>query len=180
MDFSISPAARQLLQRVKAMIRDEITPCEDAFHAEVSIGDRWQFTERQTDILEGLKSRAKSEGLWNLWLTEGEGGPGLSTVDLTGHTPGHIGVRIADAGQSLLIVSDMLFHPLVHPARADIGFVFEQDPAAAQAMRSRFFPLAAEEGALIAATHMPFPGLGRIGRDAGTLRWVPENWAYAL
>lgn len=106
--------------------------------------------------------------------------PGLSTVDLTGHTPGHIGVRIADAGQSLLIVSDMLFHPLVHPARADIGFVFEQDPAAAQAMRSRFFPLAAAEGGLIAATHMPFPGLGRIGRDAGTLQWVPENWAYAL
>ena len=104
--------------------------------------------------------------------------PGLTTVDLTGHTPGHIGVRIADAGQSMLIVSDMLFHPLIHPARADIGFVFEQDPAAAEAMRARFFPMAAEDGGLIAATHMPFPGLGRIGRDAGTLRWVPENWAY--
>lgn len=104
---------------------------------------------------------------------------GLSTVDLTGHTPGHIGVRIADAGQSMLIVSDMLFHPLVHPARADVGFIFEQDPAAAETMRARFFPMAADEGGLIAATHMPFPGLGRIGRDAGRLRWVPENWAYA-
>ena len=41
--------------------------------------------------------------------------PGLSTVDLTGHTPGQIGVRITDAGESLLQVSDMLFHPLVHP-----------------------------------------------------------------
>ena len=105
--------------------------------------------------------------------------PGLSTVDLTGHTPGHIGVRIEDAGQSMLIVSDMLFHPLVHPARADVGFVFEQDPVAAEAMRAQFFPVAADEGTLIAATHMPFPGLGRIGKDAGTLRWVPENWAYA-
>ena len=105
--------------------------------------------------------------------------PGLSTVDLTGHTPGHIGVRIADAGQSMLIVADMLFHPLVHPERADVGFVFEQDPAAAEAMRARFFPMAADDGSLIAATHMPFPGLGRIGRDAGRLVWVPENWAYA-
>ncbi|MEM8630738.1 MAG: MBL fold metallo-hydrolase [Pseudomonadota bacterium] len=103
---------------------------------------------------------------------------GLSTVDLTGHTPGHIGVRIEDGGQSMLIVSDMLFHPLVHPVRADIGFVFEQDPAAAEAMRARFFPLAAESGGLVAATHMPFPGLGRIGRDGDALRWVPENWAY--
>jgi len=106
--------------------------------------------------------------------------PGVSTVDLTGHTPGHIGVRIADAGHSMLIVSDMMFHPLVHPERADIGFVFEQDPAAAEAMRTRFFPMAANDGSLIAATHMPFPGLGRIGRDAGSLIWVPESWAYGL
>lgn len=106
--------------------------------------------------------------------------PGLSTVDLTGHTPGHIGVRIADAGQSMLIVSDMMFHPLMHPRRADIGFVFEQDPAAAEAMRARFFPMAADEGGLVAATHMPFPGLGRIGRDTGGLIWVPEAWAPAI
>jgi glyoxylase-like metal-dependent hydrolase (beta-lactamase superfamily II) len=102
---------------------------------------------------------------------------GVSIVDLTGHTPGHIGVRIADAGQSLLIVSDMLF-PVVHPAATDINFLFEQDRAAAQAMRARFFPRAAEEGALIAATHMPFPGLGRIISDNGHLRWLAAAWAY--
>jgi glyoxylase-like metal-dependent hydrolase (beta-lactamase superfamily II) len=103
---------------------------------------------------------------------------GVSTVDLTGHTPGHIGVRVEDEGQSLLLVSDMLFHPSLHPAAADIGFVFEQDPAAARAMRSRFFPRAAEEKALVAATHMPFPGLGRIVADGGQLRWLPAEWAH--
>ena len=105
---------------------------------------------------------------------------GISTVDLTGHTPGHIGLRIADAGQSMLIVSDMMFHPLVHPGRTDVGFVFEQDPKAAQAMRAKFFPMAAGDGSLIAATHMPFPGLGRVGRDGDALIWVPEAWAHAL
>jgi glyoxylase-like metal-dependent hydrolase (beta-lactamase superfamily II) len=103
--------------------------------------------------------------------------PGISIVDLTGHTPGHIGVRVEDAGQSLLMVSDMLF-PVVHPAATDVGFLFEQDPAAAQAMRARFFPRAAEEKALIAATHMPFPGLGRIVSDGGQMRWLPAEWAY--
>ena len=102
---------------------------------------------------------------------------GVSIIDLTGHTPGHIGVRVADAGQSLLMVSDMLF-PVVHPAMADVNFLFEQDRAAAQAMRARFFPRAAEEGALIAATHMPFPGLGRIVCDNGRLRWVAAAWAF--
>lgn len=103
---------------------------------------------------------------------------GVSLVDLTGHTPGQIGVRIEDGGQSLLMVSDMMFHPALHPVADDIGFIFEQDPAAAQAMRARFFPRAAEEGTLIAATHMPFPGLGRIVRDGGALRWLPAEWAF--
>lgn len=102
---------------------------------------------------------------------------GISIVDLTGHTPGHIGVRVADGPDSLIMVSDMLFHPAVHPGAADVGFVFEQDPAAARQMRERFFPRAAEEKALIASTHMPFPGLGRIGRSDGALRWLPEDWA---
>jgi glyoxylase-like metal-dependent hydrolase (beta-lactamase superfamily II) len=101
---------------------------------------------------------------------------GVSIVDLTGHTPGHIGVRIEDGDQSLIMVSDMLF-PVVHPAATNVNFLFEQDRPAAQAMRARFFPRAAEEKALIAATHMPFPGLGRIVSDSGNLRWMPAEWA---
>jgi glyoxylase-like metal-dependent hydrolase (beta-lactamase superfamily II) len=62
--------------------------------------------------------------------------PGVSIVDLTGHTPGHIGVRIEDAGQSLIMVSDMLF-PVIHPEATEVGFLFEQDRPAAQAMRAR-------------------------------------------
>jgi hypothetical protein len=34
-------------------------------------------------------------------------------------------------------------------------------------------------GALLAATHMPFPGLGRIVPDGGgRLRWLPAEWAH--
>lgn len=106
--------------------------------------------------------------------------PGISTVDLSGHTPGQIGVRVADAGENLLISSDVMFHSAVHPANAEAGFAFEQDPAAALAMRQKFFPRAAAEGSLIAATHMPFPGLGRIVRDRGALRWAPAEWAHGV
>lgn len=102
---------------------------------------------------------------------------GVSIVDLTGHTPGHIGVRIEGGGKSLIMVSDMMFHPSIHPVAADIGFLFEQDPEAARTMRARFFPRAAEEKALIAATHMPFPGLGHIVSDGGRLRWLAAEWA---
>jgi glyoxylase-like metal-dependent hydrolase (beta-lactamase superfamily II) len=102
--------------------------------------------------------------------------PAISTVDLRGHTPGHTGYRISDSGESLLIVGDALFDPAIHPARTDIGIAFEPDPEAAAAMRRRLFPQAAQERALLAATHMPFPGFGRIRRDGERLDWAPEDW----
>lgn len=103
---------------------------------------------------------------------------GISVFDLSGHTPGQIGVRIEDGGQSLNLVSDMLFHPAAHPALPGFGIVFEMDKAAADATRARFFPQAAEAGSLLAATHMPFPGVGRIVKDGGSLRWLPADWSY--
>jgi acyl-CoA dehydrogenase len=48
---------------------------------EIDTGDRWGFTERQTEIIETLKSKARAEGLWNFFLTEGEHSSGLSTVE---------------------------------------------------------------------------------------------------
>ena len=77
-----------------------------------------------------------------------------------------------------MLVADALFDPSLHPGRTDLGIVFESDPAAATAMRARLFPQAAEERALLAATHMPFPGMGRIGRDGGKLTWVPADWEH--
>ena len=44
-------------------------------------------------------------------------------------------------------------------------------------MRTRFFQRAGE-GSLIAATHMPFPGLGRVVADQGQYRWLPAAWAF--
>jgi glyoxylase-like metal-dependent hydrolase (beta-lactamase superfamily II) len=103
---------------------------------------------------------------------------GVSVFDLSGHTPGQIGVKIEDGGQSLNLVSDMLFHPAAHPARPGFGIIFEMDKAAADASRARFFPKAAEEKSLLAATHMPFPGVGRIVKEGGGLKWLAADWSY--
>jgi acyl-CoA dehydrogenase len=81
MNLGISERATALLDRVKTMIADEIMPLEAEYQAEILKGDRWQFTDRQAEILDGLKAKAKAAGLWNFWLTEGEGGSDLSTVE---------------------------------------------------------------------------------------------------
>ncbi len=81
MNFGMRPEIRDLLERVAEMIRDEVMPLEAEYQAEIALGDRWQYTARQAEILEGLKARAKAEGLWNFWLTDSEKGFGLSTVE---------------------------------------------------------------------------------------------------
>jgi acyl-CoA dehydrogenase len=81
MNFGIREEYEPLLERVRAMIRDDVMPLEDEYHAEIGKGDRWTFTELQAEILEGLKAKAKAEGLWNFWLTDSKRGFGLSTVE---------------------------------------------------------------------------------------------------
>ncbi|MFV0278075.1 MAG: acyl-CoA dehydrogenase family protein [Parahaliea sp.] len=81
MDLGISPKLAPLLAQVKAFIAEEVMPLDDEYLAEVAKGDRWQFTPRQTEIIEGLKAKAKSAGLWNFFLTSGPEGSGLTTVE---------------------------------------------------------------------------------------------------
>ena len=81
MDLGITDNLRPWLDAVKQMVKDEILPLDDMYLSEVDVGDRWQFTSKQTEILESLKSKAKSKGLWNLWLTDSAQGPGLTTVE---------------------------------------------------------------------------------------------------
>lgn len=66
---------------VRTMVKDEIAPLDHEYMDQVSVGDRWQFTPRQSEILEGLKTKAKSAGLWNFFLTDSANGLGLSTVE---------------------------------------------------------------------------------------------------
>jgi acyl-CoA dehydrogenase len=81
MDLGISDNVRPLLEEVKNFIDKEIMPLEGEFLAEIDVGDRWQYTDRQTEIREGLKEKARAKGLWNFFLTDGDTGSGLNTVE---------------------------------------------------------------------------------------------------
>ena len=81
MDIGISARLRPILDDVKRFIDTGILPLEHEFLAEVDTGDRWTFTPRQIEILEGLKAKARARGLWNFFLTEHDGGHGLTTVE---------------------------------------------------------------------------------------------------
>lgn len=81
MNLGMTDRLKPLLEQVRDMVRDDITPLDEEFYAEVSVGDRWQHTARQTEILENLKAKAREKGLWNFWLTDSDRGYGLTTVE---------------------------------------------------------------------------------------------------
>jgi acyl-CoA dehydrogenase len=81
MDLGVSEKLVPLLAEVRGFIEKEILPVEVEFYEDIAVGDRWEWTQRQTDIREGLKTKAKARGLWNFFLTEGDAGSGLNTVE---------------------------------------------------------------------------------------------------
>ena len=83
MDLGQSDRIKPLIAQVRAMIEDEIAPLDAEFHAEVGKHPKGRFfhTDRQLEILNGLKAKARERGLWNFWLTDSDRGYGLTTVE---------------------------------------------------------------------------------------------------
>ncbi len=82
MDLGLSKRGTELRDKVRAFIDTHVVPVEDEYHSLVGTGgDRFQFTDRMTEILETLKAQAKKDGLWNFWLTDSDAGFGLTTVE---------------------------------------------------------------------------------------------------
>ncbi|MEX0409384.1 acyl-CoA dehydrogenase family protein [Aquibium sp. LZ166] len=82
MNLGMTERLKPILKKVARMVREEIIPLDEEFLAEVGRnGDRWTYTPRQTEILEGLKAKARQNNLWNFWLTDSERGYGLTTVE---------------------------------------------------------------------------------------------------
>ena len=82
MDLGMTPKVKPLVEKVRAMVREEIMPLEEEYEAEIGkAGDRFVYTKRQTEILEALKAKARERGLWNFFLTHSDKGYGLTTVE---------------------------------------------------------------------------------------------------
>ncbi len=82
MDLGVTDKVRPLINKVRKMMQEEILELDAEYHHEVGKGsERFAFTDRQTEIREGLKQKAKDAGLWNFWLTGSDQGYGLTTVE---------------------------------------------------------------------------------------------------
>jgi len=83
MDFEPSARTKDYLERLRRFMREHIEPAEaryrDEVHATCQAGD-WK-TWKVPAVMDELKARAKTQGLWNLFLPDEKLGTGLSVLE---------------------------------------------------------------------------------------------------
>ncbi|NGZ85239.1 MBL fold metallo-hydrolase [Duganella aceris] len=102
--------------------------------------------------------------------------PGVVARLTGGHTPGHCVVDLSSGGERLTFAGDAVFpvgfdHPDWHNG-------FEHDPDEAARVRLALFREVAQNGALLVATHLPFPSVGRVAAEGDAFRYVPVIWDF--
>jgi len=81
MNLGLSEEMQLVREKIREFVEVEVAAVEEEYQAEVSVGDRWSHTPRQAEILDGLKSKARSMGMWNYFLPKSQGGAGISNLE---------------------------------------------------------------------------------------------------
>ncbi|KAI9020595.1 acyl-CoA dehydrogenase/oxidase [Hyaloraphidium curvatum] len=76
----LSPYAAETLQKIKDFVENDCIPAEPIYREQLEKLGRWNGVPA---VMEQLKKKARSLGLWNLFLTEEYGplSPGLTTME---------------------------------------------------------------------------------------------------
>jgi acyl-CoA dehydrogenase len=79
MDFSYSDKVIELQEKLSAFMDEHVYPNEKVYEEQLNASpNRWSQVPQ---IMEKLKSLAKEQGLWNLFLPDSEYGAGLSNLE---------------------------------------------------------------------------------------------------
>lgn len=137
-----------------------------------STPERRAETEVARRILGKLRSQLE------LTAPAAEIAPGVTTVDLAGHTPGHCGLMIKSAGESLFHGADLVAHYVLTLAHPEWSFYATTDKPAEIAARQKWFAEAADQRMRVFFCHVPFPNLGHVVRAGSGFRWEPEYFTW--
>ena len=104
--------------------------------------------------------------------------PGVRAHSTYGHTPGHTIYVVESKGEKLVLIGDLMHVAAVQFENPAVTIEFDTDQKAAARQRMQAFADAAKSGHMIGASHISFPGIGRL-RSAGKqgYTWIPLNYS---
>lgn len=101
--------------------------------------------------------------------------PGLTTVPLPGHTPGHCGFRL-DAGDAGFVhMGDIVHAQTLQLADPGIAVAFDVDADAARVARARLLDMLAADGTPCSGGHILQPAFGRVVRAGAGFAFEPAG-----
>lgn len=103
---------------------------------------------------------------------ETEIAPGITAVPMPGHTPGHMGLRIAGNDSVALIWGDIIHAPAYQFSHPDWSVAFDADIPTAIATRRRLLDMVASDDTMVAGMHLDFPALGYVERRGDAYRYT--------
>jgi len=103
--------------------------------------------------------------------------PGITGTVHPGHTPGSAFYTLESKGEKVTFVGDIIHVAAVQFPQPNITIVYDQDQDGAARVRNHAFADFVENRDLIAAPHLPFPGIGYVmkGERSG-YAWVPVTY----
>lgn len=115
-----------------------------------------------------------------LFVGEAEVAPGFTALPLPGHTPGHSGFILDGGADQLLFWGDTVHSTALQFAHPDWTIAFDTDPAQTAQTRRQMFDRAVADNMLLTGSHIDFPGLGRVLRQADSYAYQPAPWQFGL
>lgn len=104
--------------------------------------------------------------------------PGVHAMLLGGHTPGHIGLRIASGSEELVYVSDLVHHVSFGMTHPEWRVAFDYDPEEGSRVRRRVLDRIASDRAFISGSHLPFPAFGHVRQRGKGFEFAPTQWIW--
>ncbi len=158
------------------------------YHINALEWDYWTADDLESRMPEGLKFFAtgahrnlKPVGELTIRIKPGaEITPGIHTVPTPGHTLGHMSVVVESEGEQLLVAGDAITHPFISLEHPEWQPQMDMDKKLGVKTRKSLLDMAAKDKMLVAAYHIPFPGVGHIARIGSVYRWVPMTWRWEL
>ena len=106
--------------------------------------------------------------------------PGIQTVPLFGHTPGHTGYLLGNGSDALLIWGDIVHFPHVQLARPDVTIAFDSDPALAAHTRGKLLDRVVADKLSISGMHFNLPTTASVQRDGNAYILNYDMWSPAV
>lgn len=96
--------------------------------------------------------------------------PGVTSVSIPGHTPGHSGFRVDEGNETLIQMGDILHVPNLQLENPSISTVFDVDSEAALKSRKEVLDMVSTDRLLCTSGHMIKPKFGYIEKSGESYR----------